>query len=51
MLLLGIGSTFIHRRFKVRVTGIRRNSVRAVRTNQPGLTYEIPFNQLPKKFR
>lgn len=49
--LLGIGSIFIHRRFKMRVTAITPKGVRAVRVNQPGLTFEIPFAQLPKKFR
>lgn len=49
--LLGRGSTFIHKRFKVRVTGITPNGVRVVRVNQPGLTFEIPFSQMPKKYR
>lgn len=48
---LGRGSTFIHKRFKMRVTGITRKGVRCVRVNQPGLTFEVPFCQLPKKFQ
>lgn len=49
--LLGIGTTFIHKRFKVRVTGITPGGVRVVRVNCNTHTFEIPFGQLPKKFR
>ena len=46
------GSTFIHRRFKVKIVNFTHGGVRVKRTNKPdGFVYEIPFSQLPAKYR
>lgn len=48
---VGRGSTFIHRRFKVKVLNVTATGLRVERVNRPGLTLEIPFSQLPKNLR
>lgn len=46
------GSMFIHRRFKVKILRFVANGVRVKRVNKPdGLVYEIPWSQLPAKYR
>ncbi|MHC4302333.1 MAG: hypothetical protein ACYS7Y_34160 [Planctomycetota bacterium] len=48
---IGRGSTFIHRKFKVRVLNVTATGLRVSRVNRPGHVLEIPFSQLPKNLQ
>jgi hypothetical protein len=47
---LGVGTQFLHRRYKVRVLRITPNGV-VVQRLASKLVLTIPFSQLPEKYR
>lgn len=50
--ILGLGSEFVCRRFKVKVMGINRNGLVLSKVRHPDQPpFFVPFAELPKKYR